>query len=108
MINELEHLYKEGLRHLGLFSLGKRRLRRNLINVYKYLKEVGGQMDVARFFLVVYSNRTRSNGLKLECKKFNTNMQTVVFTVKYLSRLPREVVESPSTEIFKTCLYADL
>ena len=49
-IKELEHLpYMERLNDLGRFSLETRRLRGDLINVYKYLK-CGSQRDMANLF----------------------------------------------------------
>ena len=100
----MEHLpYEERLSNLGLFSLGKRRLRGDLINVYKYLKGGGRQMVKATLFSVVCSDMTRSNGLKLEHRKFHTNMKKnfMIMVTGHWNRLPREVAEFPFIQIFK-------
>jgi len=108
----LEHLsYEERLSNLDLFSLRKRRRRGEPKNVYKYIKRGKKEMDEARLFSIVRSDKTRSNGLKFVHRKFHTNMQKYYITVRVTAqwdRLPREVVESPSMEIFKTHLNADL
>ena len=75
--------------------------------MYKYLR----QWDWVNLFSVVCGDRTRGNGHKMEHRKFRTNMRKNFFTVRvteHWNRLPREAVESPSLEIFKSHLDAYL
>jgi len=90
--------------------LEKRRLREDLRSASKYLQG-GCQEDGARLFAVVPSDRTRGNGHKLEQRKLQLKMRKNFFPLRVPEpwpRLPREVVESPSLEIFKTPLAAVL
>lgn len=57
-------------------------------------------------FSVVPSDGVRSNGQELKHKKFNLDMRNI-FTLReaeHWNRLPREIVESPILETFKTHL----
>ncbi|KAK4828085.1 hypothetical protein QYF61_023145, partial [Mycteria americana] len=85
MIKGWKHLsIEERLRELGLFSLEKRRIRG-----------------------ISLSDRERGNGHKLKHRRLSLNIRKCFFTVRvteHWDRLPREDVESPSLEIFKSCL----
>jgi len=102
----LEHLpYEERLRALGLLCLGKGRPRGDHVSAYKYTK-CRSQVDGARLFSVVCSNRTRGSGHKLEHRKLHTTTRKTFFTMRAMehwNRLPRVAVEShPLFKIFKT------
>ena len=103
----LEHLScQEGLGELGLFSLGRGRLRGDLIAAFQCLKGPC-RKDGDNIFSRTCCSRTRSNGFDLREGRFRLDIRRKFFTVrvvKHWHRLPREVVEAPSLEAFKVRL----
>lgn len=71
MIKGLKNLsYEERMINLALLSLGKRRLRGNLVYVYKHLREVGDKWMEAGFSWCCVAIK---QGVKQKHRKIHTN-----------------------------------
>ena len=107
LVKGLENMpYEERLKELGLFSLGKRRLRGDLLTLFQYPKDAYSKSGVG-VFLLVTGDRMRENGLKFPQGNFvwisgNTSLLKGLLSTGMGS--PGEVVESPSLDVFKNHL----
>ena len=98
--------YEERLKELNLFSLEKRRVRGDLIMLFKIFNGFAN-MNIQKYVSVDQSNVTRSNGFKIVGKRFVTNEAKHFFfnrIVNIWNGLPSNVVNSGTIETFKVRL----
>jgi len=77
-----------------------------LIAAFPYLKGAY-KKAVERLFTRACRHRTRGNGFKLDEGRFRLGIRKKLFSmrvVRHWNRLPREVVDAPSLEMFKARL----
>ncbi|KAK4830491.1 LOW QUALITY PROTEIN: hypothetical protein QYF61_011404, partial [Mycteria americana] len=99
MIRGLEHLPCED-------RLRKRSLWGDFIAAFQYFKGATGK-DRKGHFIRECSDRTTGNGFKLKEGRFRLDIRNKFFTVRVVrhwNRLPREVVDTLSLEVFKARL----
>ena len=102
----LEYLYYEHrLKKLCLFTLERRMVQRGLM-AFQHLKGTY-KLEEDRLFTHSDSDRIKGNVFKLEEGKINLNVRMKVCTqraVRHWNKLPREVVDAPSLEVYKARL----
>jgi len=84
------------------FSLEKRRLHRDHLAAFHYIKGAY-RKDGEGLFTRVCSDRTRGNGFKLKEGRFRLDTRKKFFTmrvVRHWNRFPREGVDAPSLAVF--------
>ena len=95
--------YEERLKKLKLFSLEKRRLRGDLIEVFKILNGFEN-INVENLFDIEREGITRANGWKIKGKHFTSDTGKYFFTnrvIDHWNKLPARVVNSNTILTFK-------
>lgn len=86
-----------------MLSLEKKELREDLINLHNFLKGDCSEEGLS-LFSPMTSNQTQGNSLKILQEWFRLDIRKNSLTeqaLKQWSMLPRELMESPSLEVFK-------
>ena len=106
LVNSLSgRTYEDRLKILGLPTLEYRRLRADVIQVYKILNQID-QVDIDKFFNMSEQS-TRGNSLKIFKPRSRLKVRSSVFSnrvVDVWNSLPNSVVTAPSLNSFKSRL----
>lgn len=104
MITDLRgHTYEQKLKELKLFSLGKRRIRGDIISTFRLLKGID-KLDSHVLFTPSLNIRTRGHYLKLEKTKVKTDTRKYFFSnriVDLWNSLPIEAISCKTVSSFK-------
>ena len=104
MVGELKGLsYEDRLKECNLFSLSRRRLRGDMIQVFKILKGID-KVEIKELGWEVNERETRGHSLKLVKHYSRLDLRKNYFTqrvVDYWNKLPSDVVSVSTVESFK-------
>ena len=95
--------YSDRLDRAGLITLEKRRLRGDLIQVFKLLKGIDN-MDYNKFFQLVDNSRTRGHRFKIVKVRSRLDVRNKFFSQRVVNSwnmLPADVVEAETVNSFK-------
>ena len=107
LVNSLSgRTYEDRLKILGLPTLEYRRLRADVIQVYKILNQID-RVDIDKFFFNMSELSTRGNSLKIFKPRSRLKVRSSVFSNRFVdvcNSLPNSVVTAPSLNSFKSRL----
>ena len=108
MIPSLRNLsYEERLKRLGMFSLRRRRIRGDMIEVFKMIHGID-KVNLGKLFIMDEDRRTRGHDFCLKIKRHvNSNIGLNFFTrrvINYWNQLSDVVVDCKSLDTFKVKL----
>ena len=107
LVRGLRHLpYEQRLKSLDFYTLFRRRLRGDLIEVFKILNGYY-EIDPTKFFTLTGFSNTRGHNMKLFKSHTRLNIRTNFFTQRIINSwngLPQEVVSAHTIASFKSML----
>ena len=107
LVKEIAHLpYPDRLKHLGLPTLEYRRLRADMIQVFKIVNKID-DLDQSEILNTCGATNTRGHSFKIRKECCNTTRYAKAFRHRVISpwnALPDDVVNSTSINMFKSRL----